>query len=249
MELDWVTFALEVVNFLVLVWILQHFLYKPILAVIARRKEAVARELAEADGRRKEAKVLEDKYQARLTDWEKEKEQLRAKALAAVEDERKRRLAALQAELDRETERERAVVKRRADEASQRTEQAARERAGRLASAMLARLASPEVEARLAGVLVEDVESLDDARVKALASACDQADGRVRIESAYPLATEGRQRVVAALQKVVSREVRADFAEEASLVAGLRVTVGPLVLHANLADELAFFAQGVADAQ
>ena len=33
MELDWTTFVLEIVNFLVLVWILQRYLYRPVLAL------------------------------------------------------------------------------------------------------------------------------------------------------------------------------------------------------------------------
>ena len=37
MELNWTTFALEAVNFMVLVWILKRFLYKPVLAAIAQR--------------------------------------------------------------------------------------------------------------------------------------------------------------------------------------------------------------------
>ena len=37
MELDWSTFALEIINFLALLWILKRFLYRPILAVVAER--------------------------------------------------------------------------------------------------------------------------------------------------------------------------------------------------------------------
>ena len=35
----------------------------------------------------------------------------------------------------------------------------------------------------------------------------------------------------------------ANFRQDDSLVVGLRVAVGPLVLHANVADELTFFAE------
>lgn len=43
MSFDWWTFALQVVNFAILVWLLNRFLYKPVLAAIdARRTEADA---------------------------------------------------------------------------------------------------------------------------------------------------------------------------------------------------------------
>ena len=53
MAIDWTTFTLEVVNFLVLVWLLKRFLYQPVLEVLGRRQAGVAHTLAEA--RRAEA--------------------------------------------------------------------------------------------------------------------------------------------------------------------------------------------------
>ena len=48
MELNWSTFVLEIVNFVVLVFILQRFLYRPVLAVIERRRKSVEDRLSEA---------------------------------------------------------------------------------------------------------------------------------------------------------------------------------------------------------
>ena len=48
MELSWSTFILEAINFLVLVWILKRFLYKPVLDVIERRKAGIEKIQADA---------------------------------------------------------------------------------------------------------------------------------------------------------------------------------------------------------
>ena len=42
MELNWTTLILEIVNFLILVWILKHFLYRPVLRVIEERRAGIA---------------------------------------------------------------------------------------------------------------------------------------------------------------------------------------------------------------
>ena len=49
MQLDWSTFILEILNFLILVWILKRFLYKPILTMIAERKAAIEQTLATSE--------------------------------------------------------------------------------------------------------------------------------------------------------------------------------------------------------
>ena len=41
MELSGSTFVLEIINFLILVWILKRFLYKPVLGVIAKRRKSM----------------------------------------------------------------------------------------------------------------------------------------------------------------------------------------------------------------
>jgi F-type H+-transporting ATPase subunit b len=44
MLIDWFTVAAQIVNFLILVWLLKHFLYKPILDAIDAREKRIAAE-------------------------------------------------------------------------------------------------------------------------------------------------------------------------------------------------------------
>ena len=78
MELSWATFFLEIINFLVLVWILKRFLYKPVLEAIGHRKAVIDKTLADADAKEAGAQALVEQYQNRLAEWENEKEKLRA---------------------------------------------------------------------------------------------------------------------------------------------------------------------------
>ena len=50
MSFDWWTFGLQVINFLVLVWLLQRFLYKPVRRIIEQRRELAGKALSEAEG-------------------------------------------------------------------------------------------------------------------------------------------------------------------------------------------------------
>ena len=65
MNFDWTTFALEAINFLILVWLLKRFLYRPILDAVARRQAAVARTLADAEAARVDAARLREEYEGR----------------------------------------------------------------------------------------------------------------------------------------------------------------------------------------
>ena len=65
MQIDWLTVAAQIVNFLVLVWLLQRFLYRPITEAMARREDRIATRLAEA----KDARAKVEAEAERLTDW------------------------------------------------------------------------------------------------------------------------------------------------------------------------------------
>jgi F-type H+-transporting ATPase subunit b len=242
-EFDWVTFALEIVNFLILLWILKRFLYQPVLQTIARRKAGIEKTLADAQSRHAEAEALELRYRGRLADWENEKQGLRAQAAAGIEEERTRRMAALQDALDREAARRRAVDERQADEWRSRLERQAAQQGAQFAARLLARLASREVEARLVALALEDLGGLSGAQLQAMQAACRDGHERIVMTSAFPLPEAERRALVAGLAKATATELSADFAEDPSLLAGLRIDIGPWVLHANLRDELSFFAE------
>ncbi len=50
MLIDWFTVVAQAINFLILVWLLQRFLFKPILGAIDEREKGIAAQLAAGRG-------------------------------------------------------------------------------------------------------------------------------------------------------------------------------------------------------
>ena len=55
MPIVWFTVAAQVLNFLILVWLLKRFLYRPILHAIDVREQRIVQALADADAKQAEA--------------------------------------------------------------------------------------------------------------------------------------------------------------------------------------------------
>ena len=64
MLIDGFTVGAQVLNFVVLVWLMKHFLYQPVLDAIAAREKRIADQIADAAAREKQAatehKTFED---------------------------------------------------------------------------------------------------------------------------------------------------------------------------------------------
>ena len=63
MLIDWFTVSAQVVNFLILVWLMKRFLYKPILHAIDAREQRIAKKIADADAKRAEAEKEREQWQ------------------------------------------------------------------------------------------------------------------------------------------------------------------------------------------
>lgn len=241
MEFDATTFALEIINFLVLVWLLQHFLYKPVTAVIAQRQSGIEKTLSDAQSTRSEADALKRQYDARTTAWEQEKAKAREQLQLEIEAERTRLMTGLQSSLDEERNKLRAIEQRRSLEQRHRVEEEARAEGARFAASLLSRLASLDLEERICHLLLEDLPLLSDQQLRAL-RVLDQTVG-VEVTSAFPLDASQRMELNEVVDQLAGKSVTCTFKQDPELVAGLRLSVGPWMLRANLKDELHFFTE------
>lgn len=242
MELNWSTFFLEIVNFLVLVWLLKHFLYQPVRAAVARRRESIEGELNEAAERQKEADALRDQYENRLADWECERKEARQELEREIEAERARLQEALQQELDAKREKVKVLAERQLKERSRENEILALEQGARFVSRMLEKVASPELQAHLVELLLSELKELPPAQRNALQALENDKAVSVDVLSAYPLTKGQRSALQLRIETLVPGRSSFEWREDRKLMAGLRITLGPWVIHANLHDEMKTFA-------
>ena len=244
MQLDWTTFLLQIVNFVVLVWLLKRFLYRPVMDVITRRREGIEKALADAREAEAHAESLRQDYERKLA----EQDQAHATEMSRLTDEvaaeRTRRLALLETEIGSERERHAALAEKQAAEAGRRAGDAARESALAFVSQLLARLSGPELDRRLLDMLIQDLPTLPPEQLAALREAAAAPDTVLELSFVRPLDAADQSRLEHALGTALGQEIPIAVTRDETLEAGIRIGIGPWLLAANLADELAFFRSG-----
>jgi F-type H+-transporting ATPase subunit b len=242
MGLDWSTFVLEIVNFLVLVWILKRFLYRPVLAVLAERRSRVEQVLAEARAAEERAGALKNQFESRLADWEQEKTAARERLAAELALERERHLESLAQALNEERERSAAQDAHRQEILRRELVAEAGTEARQFASRLLGRVAGPELEARLVDLFIEELAALPEERLSAL-RAGQHGQGQGVFATAYPLPDAERRRLTSAIEARLRMRGQFDFVQDGSLLAGVRLTLGAWQLDFSLAGELGVYAE------
>src|SRR5690242_5427666 len=92
MLIDWFTVGAQVVNFLILVWLLKRFLYRPILNAIDVREKRIAAELADAAAKQTGAQKERDEFQHKNEEFDRQRAALLRQATDEAKAERQRLL-------------------------------------------------------------------------------------------------------------------------------------------------------------
>src|SRR5271166_1712941 len=100
MLINWFTVCAQVINFLILVWLLKHFLYKPILNALDAREKGIASQLAEAKAKTAEAQQERDAFQHKNEVFDQERAALMKQVTDKANAERQRLLDEVRKDAD-----------------------------------------------------------------------------------------------------------------------------------------------------
>jgi len=102
MSIDWITVAAQIANFLVLVWLLKRFLYRPILDGIDARERQISERMAEAGRIRENSEAAQAEHEAQIAKLKASRESVMEEVREEAEKERDALLSNARARLERE---------------------------------------------------------------------------------------------------------------------------------------------------
>ena len=206
MLIDWFTVAAQAVNFLVLVWLLQHFLYKPILAAIDARENKIAAALTAAAARQAEAQKSRDEMTAKLKAFDAERAARLAQAKLEVQQEREQLLDAARHEAADLIAQQRGALRTDAASIGDRMARLATAEVFSIAGKAFNELASADIEERLGAVLTQRLLQLNKEAKAAFRAALEQSAMSAVVRSRVAM----RDAEKAALSKAVNETFSAD---------------------------------------
>jgi F-type H+-transporting ATPase subunit b len=222
MHIDWWTLALQVVNFAVLVWLLQRFLYRPVMRVLDERRKETDRAVLAAEEARRAAEQEAAVYRDKAAALDEERQQVLETARAATEDERQRVLAEAKREAGQFLERERSTI------AAERA-QALRElkdQALTLTTTLCQALLRETVHGAMAAAFLERL----DERLGVLAAGNGEGwrellgdGGSAAVVTAPPLTSAEQARWRERLAERLGASCAISFASDDALIAGARI--------------------------
>jgi F-type H+-transporting ATPase subunit b len=256
MLIDWFTVIAQVVNFLILVFLLKHFLYKPVLKMIAEREKSIADRLRDAAQKEEEAQKAEQQYKQLNEGFNHERDGLLQKAQADAAAERTRLLDEGRKEADqlraRLTDSLNKDQDRLKDEFARRT---GTEVFG-ITRRLLADMADTTLETEMVRVFIRRLQELPEDQVRLWTAALSNgtpvpAPGSgstpagVLVRTAFDLSAEDQHTLGDAWARKFATDRSLSFERRPDLVSGIELTVDGYKLSWDISDYLASLEKNV----
>src|SRR5580658_10522934 len=171
MLIDWFTVGAQALNFIVLVWLLKHFLYQPILNAIDAREKRIAAELADADAKKAEAQKERDEFQHKNEEFDQQRAALLNKATDEAKAERQRLLDDARKAADALSAKRQETLRSDAFNLNQAIRRRAQQEVFAIARMALTDLATTSLEERMGEVFTRRLRTMDGKAKERLAEA------------------------------------------------------------------------------
>jgi F-type H+-transporting ATPase subunit b len=248
MLIDWFTVLAQTINFLILVWLLKRFLYKPVLAAIDAREKKVAAKLADAAALETKAQAEREDLRQRSEALDHERGDVLRKATDEANVERQRLIESarqdsqlLRSKLTRALSDERAEL---GHQLSVRTQS----EVFAVARKTLADLAGVSLEDRMIEVFIARLRELPQEQLPSRTvevAVQPAAIGDALVRSAFDLPAAGRASIEAAIHERLGPNMTIRFVTSAETVCGIELTVDGVKLAWSVANYLSSLAQVV----
>jgi len=238
LNINWSTLLLQILNFVVMVFILARFFFKPVARALDERSKRVTGALDEAEKREREAKEMRTEYERKLAEAQEQ--------VVIMQQRAQEELARTKRQFLDETRKE---IKEMRDKAASEIEEARqqaiyqhRRELGRLVMTLSARLMREAGGDSFQQASIEQfIERLSVLPVDEYRHALEASDAEVlhvQLVSASDLDADSMSRIERQIKEMVRKPTEMIYKVDPSLVAGATVRFGDIVVDGSLAGQL-----------
>jgi F-type H+-transporting ATPase subunit b len=245
MLIDWFTVAAQAVNFLILVWLLQRFLYKPVLAAIDAREAKIAAALTDAANKKKEAEATRDDFRDQQVSFAQQRAELLRQAMDEVNAERQRLLDAARNNAEILSRKLTDAVADERDKLNRVIVIRTQAEVFAVARKALLDLSGTTLEERMTEVFIRHLGDVPSAQKRLLCASALASATPTQVRSAFALTPTVRTALEAAVRQCLGADARLEFLTEPSLVCGIELIAGGQKVAWSIAAYLGLLAQDV----
>lgn len=246
MEIDLFTFIAQIINLLILLFLLRKFLYLPVLKAVAARQQAVADELQAAEEAQKRAQITVKACEKQSQKLEAQKQEILQQAHAEADDLSAELMARAQDEYAAAQQQWRRRLLAEQDSFEHTMQKAVTIQFNRFAQKALRQIADADINDRATDCLIKQLEDLPAAK-KADYAADFHNKKRIEIQAAAPLSEKNQHKLEQYLRNTwqLPASTQFVFTVNEELICGLSILADEQLISWNLEEYMREFGHNL----
>lgn len=224
MQIDWITLIAQIINFLLLLFLLKHFLFDKIVAAMRKRQQKIDDRLQDAKSTKEEAEEQLQEYKNMKEELEDRKEKIIQTAEKEARDKKEQLLDDARQEIDRVSEKWKAAVEQEKEAFIKSLRLQVGNEIYETARRVLKDLADEEIESAITNKFIEKLAHLSDADKKQIKEHYPDS-GNLIVRSHYKLNQNQQKKLNQTLKKNLDLNPKIDFKVTDELIGGIELLV------------------------
>ncbi|MGO1469148.1 MAG: F0F1 ATP synthase subunit B family protein [Tissierella sp.] len=235
MQISWFEIIAQIINFFIILFILQKLLYKPVINIMEERQEKIQKSQIEADEKMEEAKELISQYDGKIADIDTEKREI----LSNARQEAKAKKNSLLEDYKAEAEAKRKAYLKEIEDEKAKFLSDLRKSLGKgavkIASHILNIVSSKEIENEVFNSFIKTLEGLDEniPDPKVL-----KEEKHLTVQSSRKLSTKEKSAIENTIKKQIKELEDISYQVDDSLILGHELDLETYTVHTNIKNYL-----------
>ncbi|MEA5506095.1 F0F1 ATP synthase subunit B [Halotia wernerae UHCC 0503] len=224
MLINWFTVIAQIINFVILVYLLYRFLYKPINKTMQERQKRIERRWQEAEQQREEVHKEASSYRQQQQELNEQREEIIAEAKATAEQQRQELVKTTRREVEQMQQGWREAIAREQDAFLETLQQQVTQQTYEIARRALKDLADTQLEQQAIAVFLNRLQQLDTEEKELLFASIRQSEQNIIIRSSFDIPQSQRQNIIDVLKaQNITNENNIQFLTTPDLICGIQL--------------------------
>lgn len=221
MEINWFTFSAQIVNFLILLWLLKRFFYTPLQNVMKKREDEVLSRLEEARQKLVHAEEMSKEYQGKIDQLEKQKNEWLEEAKQESESHRKELLKTARNEVDAIHAKWLKAVESEKKTLMETLERQSVQKILAIVEKIVRDLSDSDLERQTIQRFLEKIQAIDEHDTSKVENI--KTEKEIEIASSFPIEKADQQKIDKTIQKMFSDQTQYNYTTDPDLGFGIEL--------------------------
>lgn len=225
MLLDWFTIVAQVVNFLILVWLLKHFLYDKILRAMDDREKRVQERMEEAEDKSRQAREEARSYEEKTREIEEKRQEMLEQAKREAEEKRREMMEKARKEVEAQREQWEESVRNQREAFLRDLRKRIADQVFEISARALRDLGDQAVEERIGERFLEEMEHMAGEERDSVVASVQKDENRLSVRSSFELSGNLRGRITRRIHEMFAKDADVLYETDDELIAGIELKV------------------------